>query len=57
MFKETTVIHKKGQKHSGKSNWDKLIHRPSPVIDEENPELAGEFKVKFAKPPKDEPKK
>jgi hypothetical protein len=57
MLKETTVIHKKGQKHSGKSNWDKLIHRPAPVIDEENPELAGEFKVKFIKPPKDESKK
>ena len=37
MLKETTVTHKKGQKHSGKSNWDKLIHMPAPVIDEENP--------------------
>jgi hypothetical protein len=57
MLKETTVTHKKGQKHSGKSNWDKLIHRPAPVIDEENPELAGELKVKFVKPEKVELKK
>ena len=57
MLKETTVTHKKGQKHSGKSNWDKLIHMPATDIDEENPELAGELKVKFVKPEKVELKK
>jgi hypothetical protein len=33
------------------------LHRPAPVIDEENPELAVELKVKFVKPEKVELKK
>ncbi len=52
MSENIAVNHKKGQKHSGKSNWDKLIHRPSPVIDEDNPELASNPEIKFSKPEK-----
>lgn len=52
MSKTTVVSHSKGQKHSGKSNWDRLIHRPAPIVDKENPELAGKAEIKFSKPEK-----
>jgi len=55
MSKTIIVSHRKGQKHSGKSNWDKLIQRPAPVVDEDNPELAGKSEVKFSKPGKLKP--
>ncbi|WP_276667011.1 hypothetical protein [Thalassolituus oleivorans] len=52
MSKTIIVSHRKGQKHSGKSNWDKLIQRPAPIVDRDNPELAGVPEVKFSKPGK-----
>lgn len=52
MSKITTVSHSKGQKHSGKSNWIKVISKNPPVIDEENPELAKNPNIKFKKPEK-----
>jgi hypothetical protein len=52
MSKVSTFNHTKGQKHSGKSNWEKITSKKPPVIDEENPELARNPGVKFKKPAK-----
>jgi len=52
MSKTIIFSHRKGQNHSGKSNWDKLIQRPAPIVDGDNPELAGVPEVKFSKPGK-----
>jgi len=49
MAKVTTVNHSKGQKHTGKSDWNKVMAKKTPVIDEENPELAMNPKIKFKK--------
>jgi hypothetical protein len=49
MSKVITVSHSKGQKHSGKSDWSKVISKKTPVIDEENPELAKNPSIKFKK--------
>lgn len=49
MSKITTVNHTKGQKHSGKSNWQKVISKNTPQIDAENPELAKNPSIKFKK--------
>ena len=49
MSKVTTVSHDKGQKYAGKSNWKKIITQKTPVIDEENPELAKNPNIKFKK--------
>ncbi len=52
MEKLTTVNHQKGQKHSGKTNWSKVVNTHAPSADEENPELAKNPKNKFYKPEK-----
>ena len=52
MSKVTTVNHSKGQKHPGRSNWSKVIAKKSPEIDEDNPELAKNPKIKFKTPEK-----
>ena len=49
MSKITIVNHSKGQKHAGKSDWSKVISKSTPVIDEENPELAKNPNIKFKK--------
>ncbi len=51
MENKITKNHKKGLIYSGKTNWSKLAKGSvSPIIDEENPELA--FKKTFRKPKK-----
>jgi len=50
MSKDTTVTHTKGQKHPSKTKWEKVINKSAPpVIDEENPELVKNPKIKFTK--------
>ena len=50
MAKNTTVIHKKGQKHPSKTKWEKVINKTlPPIIDDENPELAKAPNIKFTK--------
>lgn len=49
MSKITKVEHNKGQKHPGKSNWSKVISNSKPVVDDENPELANDPKIRFKK--------
>ena len=51
MSNNTTVSHTKGQKHPSKTKWEKVINKSTPpVIDEENPELVKDPKIKFYKP-------
>ena len=51
MEKKILKVHVKGQKHAGKTNWNK-VHEQSntPLIDNENPEIA--FKKPCSKPVK-----
>jgi hypothetical protein len=49
MSKITKVEHSKGQKHPGKSNWSKVVGNSKPVVDDDNPELARNPKIKFKK--------
>lgn len=49
MEKKVVRPHIKGQKHIGKTDWNKLSSTAA-EIDNENPELA--FKKKFTKPSK-----
>ena len=49
-----TVKHSKGQKHPSKTKWGKVINKSTPpIIDEDNPELANDPKVKFIKSKKE----
>ena len=51
MSKDTIITHTKGQKHPSKSKWEKVINKATPpIIDEENPELVKNPKIKFQKP-------
>lgn len=48
MSEKTIVHHEKGQKHSGKTDWSRVVGDQSrPTPDSENPELVG--KKKFEK--------
>lgn len=49
MSKMTVVNHIKGQKHTGKSNWSKVLSTGAPPTDFENPELLKNPKIKFEK--------
>ena len=45
-------LHVKGQKHIGKTNWNKVSANVNkPIIDEENPELVGKKQFRKVKKP------
>ena len=53
MEKRKIVNHGQGQKHSGKTDWNKVKKTDGkPAIDSENPELAFKAGKKFNKPAK-----